>query len=138
MVKPPAARSRGSDRHLAGVHGELVGVPAEQRVAAVDVDRAENAERERQRDLVLEGVAGEHRVVLLDVDLHLLGQSPLLQETEDGGDVEVVLVLGRFAGLRLDEQRAVEADLVLVLDHHGEEAPHLVDSRLRSVLSSVS
>ncbi len=44
----------------------------EQIVAAVDVDRAEDAERRGQRDLVLEGVAGEDRVVLLDIDLHIL------------------------------------------------------------------
>ena len=59
-------------RHLRDVHGELVGVPAGLIVVAVDVDRAEDAERGGERELVLEGVAGEDGVVLLDVDLDLL------------------------------------------------------------------
>ena len=36
MVKPPFPQdSWKNHRHLAGIHGELVGVPAEQRVAAI-------------------------------------------------------------------------------------------------------
>ena len=59
-------------RHVERIVVELVGVPAVLRIAAVDVDRAEDAERVGQRDLVLEGVAGEGRVVGFDVDLHLV------------------------------------------------------------------
>jgi len=40
-------------RQLRNVHRELVGVPAEQIVAAVDVERAEHAERLGERDLVM-------------------------------------------------------------------------------------
>jgi hypothetical protein len=36
------------------------------------------------------------------------------------------LVLGRLLRLRLDQDRALEADLVLVLHHHVQEAAHLV------------
>ena len=85
------------ERHLRQVVRELVGVPAELLVAAVHVERAEDAERLRHGDLVLEGVAGEQRVVLLDVHLHLVLEAVALEEAVDGGDVVVVLVLGRLA-----------------------------------------
>ena len=65
-------------------------------------------------------------MVLLDVDLHVVGQSPFLEEAVNRRDVEVVLVLGRLARLGLDQQRALEADLVLVLDRHRQEAAHLL------------
>ena len=71
------------------------------------------------RDLMLERVAGERRVVGLDVDLDLVLEPVALEEAVDGGDVEVVLVLGRLLRLRLDQDRALEADLVLVLDDHA-------------------
>ena len=117
----------GGERHLRHVHGELVGVPAELVVAAVDVDGAEDAERAGERQLVLEGVAGEDGVVLLDVDLDLFLEAELLQHAPDRADVEIVLVLGRLLRLGLDEDGALEADLVLVLDDHGQEAAELVE-----------
>ena len=43
----------------------------------------------------------------------------------DGGAVVVVLVLRRLLGLRLDQQRALEADLVLVLGDQVEEPGEL-------------
>ena len=112
-------------RHLRQVVRELVGVPAQHLVAAVHVDGAEDAQRLRQRDLVLEAVAGEQRVVLLDVDLDLLLQAVRLEEAEHRGDVVVVLVLGGLGRLGLDQDGALEADLVLVLDDELQEAPEL-------------
>ena len=61
-------------RHFRHVVGELVGVPAGLVVVAVHVDRAEDAERVGQRQFVLEGMAGQDRVALLDVDLDLVLQ----------------------------------------------------------------
>jgi hypothetical protein len=49
-----------------------------------------------------------------------------LEEAVDGGAVVVVLVLGRLLRLGLDQQRALEADLVLVLDDQRQEAGELV------------
>jgi hypothetical protein len=83
-------------------------------------------------------MAGEDGVALLDIDLDLVLQAELLEEAVDGGDVVVVLVLGRLLRLRLDQDRALEADLVLVVDDHRQEAAGLLRSRFRSVLSSVS
>ena len=54
-------------------------------------------------------------------------QPVALQERVHGRDVAVVLVLGRLERLGLDEDRALEPDLVLVLDDHGQEAPVLVE-----------
>ena len=44
----------------------------------------------------------------------------------DRGAVVVVLVFGGLLGLGLDEQGALEADLVLVLSHHRQESGELV------------
>ena len=74
---------------------------------------------------MLEAVAGENGMVLLDVDLDLSLQVEGLQHAVDGADVVVVLVLGRLLRLRLDQDRALEADLLLVLDDHGQEPAEL-------------
>ncbi len=50
-----------------------------------------------------------------------------LEERVHGGDVVVVLVLGGLERLRLDEDRALEPDGVLVLDHHVEEPAELIE-----------
>jgi hypothetical protein len=70
-------------------------------------------------------------VVDFDVDPHFLRQTVLLQEGEHGGDVAVVLVLGGLEGLGLDEDRALEADAVLVLHDHGEEAAVVIELALQ-------
>ena len=60
---------------------------------------------------MLEGVAGERRVVGLDVELEMLVEAVGAQEGDAAGDVEIVLVLRRLLRLRLDEELALEADL---------------------------
>ena len=77
-------------------------------------------------DLVLESVAGQRGVVAFDVELELVGQAVLLQEGVAGSAVVVVLVLGRLARFRFDEERALKADLVLVFDHELHEPAKLV------------
>ena len=74
---------------------------------------------------------GEHRVALLDVDLHLVLEPVALQEAVHRRHVVVVLVLGRLLRLRLDQDRALEADLVLVLDDQVEEPAELVELALQ-------
>src|SRR5205807_9040866 len=64
---------------------------------ALPIYRAEDAERRRQCDLVLEAVARERRMVVLDVDLDFVLEPVGLQEAEHRRRVEVVLVLGRLA-----------------------------------------
>jgi len=75
-------------------------------------------------------MAGENGVVLLDVELDVGQQVVTLEEAVAGGDVEIVLVLGRLLGLRLDQERSLETDLVFVLDHQRDEAAELVEFAL--------
>ena len=124
--RPPPGRSRTGAARVFDRVRELVGVPAVLRVAAVRVDRAEQVVGGRVGDFVVERVAGEGRVVRLDVDL-VLGFEPVAAEkTVDDGDVVVVLMLRRLHRLRLDQQRPVEADAVLLFDHQVKEAGELL------------
>ena len=124
----PAAAEDLVDRqaHLVDRVGELVGVPAVLRVAAVGIDRAEDPVVEGIGDLVVERVARQGGVVDLDVDPELVEQVVTVQEAVDGRAVVVVLVLGRLLRLGLEQQCPGEADRVLVLGDHGEEAGQLV------------
>src|SRR5882724_7941207 len=77
-------------RKLGHIHRELIGIPAEQIVAAVDVERAQDAQGLCQRDLVLERMAGQNGVVLLDVEFDVVQQVVTPEEAIAGGDVEIV------------------------------------------------
>ncbi|AOW24381.1 hypothetical protein BJP26_13020 [Sphingomonas melonis TY] len=118
------------ERHFLDRVGELIGIPAVLRIAAVGVDRAKDAERARRRDLMFEGVAREGRVVRLDIDADLVLQPIALEEAVHRCRVEVVLVLGRFVRLGFDQDRAGEADLMLVIDDEAEEAAEIVEFAL--------
>ena len=73
---------------------------------------------------MLEGVSRECGVVHLDIHLEVLVQSVRLEESDDRLRVHVVLVLGGFHGLGLDEEGASEslgAGIVACLGkHHGQ------------------
>ena len=73
-----------------------------------------------------EGVPGERGVVDLDVELEIAEQAELAQEADHGRGVIVVLMLGRFAGLRLDEELALEALGAGVVAGDGEEAREIL------------
>src|SRR5208282_2373609 len=114
-------------RHEFGrVVGELIGVPARLIVVAIGVDRSQKPERGGERNLVLERVMREKRVADFDVELDLALEAEPAQEPGDGGDVEIILVLGRLLRLRFDQQHALEPDLVLVVDDQREEAAELL------------
>ena len=74
---------------------------------------------------MVEAVPRQRRVVDLEVEPILVGQVVSLEEARDRRAVVVVLVLGRLLRLRLDEQRALEADPVLVLGDHRQETGEL-------------
>ena len=126
-LNPPLPEAAGAqdgdhgERELLHVRVELVGVPAEQRVAGVRVDRAQHPLGGRDLDLVLEGVAGERRVVGLDVELEVLLEAEGAQEGDPARDVEVVLVLRRLLRLGLDVELALEPDPLRVVDRHVQE-----------------
>jgi hypothetical protein len=75
---------------------------------------------------VLEGVAGERGVVGLDVELEVFFEAVGAEEGDAAGDVEVVLVLGGLLRLGLDEELALEADALGVIDGHVEKRGEVV------------
>ena len=77
-------------------------------------------------------------MVDLDVDLHLVLEAVALQEGETRLRVVVVLMLRGLLRLGLEQDRAAEADVVLVLDDLVQEPAELVELCDRSVLRRVS
>ena len=65
-------------------------------------------------------------VVGFNIDLDFALQTVAAQKSVDCGYIVIVLMLGGFARLGLDQDRAFEANLVLVLHHHVQEATHLI------------
>ena len=104
----------------------MVGVPTVLWVASVGVDAAEDAVGNGVGNLVLEAVPGQGCVVDLDVDLVLVDEAIPVEEAVDGGAVVVVLMLGRFLGLGLQQQRASEPDRVFVFGDQVQEASELI------------
>ena len=92
------------------VCGELVGVPAEQVIAAIGVNAAQLAIGRGELEVVFKGVAGQGGVIGFDVEFELVQQVVFAEEAQDRGGVVVVLVLGRLFGLGLHEQGAGKAD----------------------------
>ena len=109
---------------------ELVGVPAEERVAAVGVDGTEGVGAHRDFHLVLHRVAGERGVVGLEVQFEVLQQAVFTEEVEAGGRVGIVLVGRGFARLGLDEELTLEADLLRVVDGEVQERGEVVELTL--------
>ena len=99
-------------------------------VAGVGVDRAQRPGADGDLQLVHHLVAGERGVVGLEVELEVGQQVVGPQEVQARGGVGIVLVLGRFLGLGLDVEGAAEADLLLVIDGHVEEAAEVVELAL--------
>ena len=138
--EPAAAQDlEHAERHLLDRHREAVDVPAEAVVAGVGVDRPEDAGVDGGGDLVGEVVARQRGVVDLDVDLDLVGEVVALQEGVHGGDVVVVLVLGRLERLGLDAgSRRRSRCGACARRPSTRNRPSWSSSRRRSVLSSVS
>ena len=78
------------------------------------------------RDLVMERVAGQRRVVRLDVQPVLVLEAVPDEEAVDRRGVVVVLVLRRLHRLGLDQERPLEPDRVLVLGDEMQEPGELV------------
>ena len=105
---------------------ELVGIPTVLRIASIGIDRTEDAVVDCVRNLMFERVPRERRVVRLDIDLELIEEVVALEEPVHRCAVVVVLVLGGFLRLGLDEQRPGETNRVFVLSDHGQKASELV------------
>ncbi len=55
-------------------------------------------------------------MVSFDVDLHFLVETVAREKAVNRGNIEIILMLRRLHGFRLNQDRALETDLVLVLD----------------------
>src|SRR5437762_14352988 len=77
----------------------------------------------------MKAVTRESRVVCLEVQAVLPGEVVALQESHDRRGVVVVLMFRRLLRLWLDEQRSLEADAVLVLRDHCQEARERSEER---------
>ena len=104
-----------------GVGREHVRVPAEHRLVAVGVDRAELATRGGGGDLVLTRVARHHAVVGLEIEREAARQPKVVEEAESRLGVVVVLVRRRLARLGLEQQLPLEADGVGEVGRELEE-----------------
>ena len=111
---------------FADIRVELVRVPAEQQVAGVRVNGAEGAGRDRNLDFVLESMAGESRVIGLDVELEVFLEAVGAEEGDAAGNVEVVLVLGGLLGLGFDEKLTLEANGLGIIHGHVQERREVV------------
>src|SRR5579875_2148365 len=116
-----------AESHRVDIVGELIGVPAEKRIAAIDVERTKDAEVGSRGDLMLKAVARKQGVVGLEIELYLVLQAVLLEEPEYRCGVEVVLMRGGLLWLGFDEDLTLEADLVLVVDDEVEHAGELLE-----------
>ena len=101
-----------------------------QQVAGVGVDRAQEALRAGVVEFMLDRMAGQRGMVGFDVHLHVIAQPVGAEEVDAGGRVEIVLVLGRLLGLRLEIELAGEADLLGVIDGHVHEGGQMLDLAL--------
>jgi len=88
--------------------------------------RGMQALRRGDLDFVLKGVAGERRVVRLDVELEVLLEAVGPEEGDAGGNVEVVLVLHGLLRLRLNQELALEADALRVIHGHVQERREMI------------
>ena len=115
--------------HLGGevdAGGELIGIPAHQRIAGVGVDRSEEALHAGIFQFVLHLVAGQRGMVGFNVHLHMLLQAVGPEEVDAGGAVEIVLMLGGLTRLRLEVELTGEADFLGVGDRHVHEPGEVI------------
>ena len=105
---------------------ELVGIPAQLRIAAVGVNGAEQPQCNGRRNFMMERMAGERRVVSFNIQFNLFFQTKLFEEAVNGRGIIVILMLGRLLRFGLNQQRAFKADFMLMLHHQLHKAANLL------------
>ena len=64
-------------------------------------------------------------MVCLDINPHFVFKAKAFEETVDRLRIEIILVLGWLMRLWLDQNRALEADLVFVFDDQRQETAEI-------------
>ncbi len=100
-------------RHLRHIVRETGRCPARLIVVPVHVDRPEDARAAAVASSCSKEMAGQDRVALFDVDLHLALKAKVLEEPINRGHIVIILVFGRLLRLGLDQDRAPEPILCL-------------------------
>ena len=135
-LTPPVVKAAVLEHRVHALRGEidigreLVGVPAEEHVAGVGVDRAKHARAAGDFHFVLHRVAGERGVVGFEIQLQVVDETVLAEEVAARRRVGIVLMLGRLLGLGLDVELAGEADLLGVVDGHVQELREMLELAL--------
>ncbi len=101
---------------------ELIGVPTEEWITGVGINRSEHALGGGDIDLMREGMAGEGSVIGFDVELEMFLEAVGAEEGDAAGDIEIVLMLGGFLRFGLDQELPFETNLLRVVDRHVHEA----------------
>ena len=70
-------------------------------------------------------MARQNRMALLDIDLHLALQPEVLEKAVYRRHIIIILMFRRFLRLGFNQDRALEPDLVLVIDHHLQHPARL-------------
>ena len=108
------------------VDGELVGIPSILSITTVSVNRTQHTCVNSTSQLMLEGMTSQCGVVHLDVHLEVLIQAMCLQETDNGLSVNIILVLRRLHGLRLNKECALESLAACIVASHAKHHGHVL------------
>ena len=114
-------------RREVDVGRELVGVPAEEQVARVGVDRAQGIVDAGVFEFVHHRVTGERRMIGLDVEFDNPVKSVATNEVQTGSGVEVVLMFGRLFRLWFKQELTGETDRLRVIVGHVHEAGEVIE-----------
>lgn len=129
---PPVLRPALAQNHqhrldrLLQVVGKLVGIPAVLRIPAVRIDAAQHACIRCALQLMVERVPRKRGVIHLDIDLEILIEAVMAQETDHRLGIVIVLVLGRLHRFRLDQEGSFETVFTGVIARHREHHRQMV------------
>ncbi len=116
------------DHRSPGCHSqirrELVGVPAQHRITLVDVETSQLSRRRSGSELALHRMTGEPSVIGLNVQHEVVPKIELTQKVQRRRRVEIILVGGGLHRLRFDQEHALKANFLSVINCQVKEASH--------------
>ena len=112
------------------IRGELVGVPAKQQVASVGIDGAQETLASSVFKLMFHRMAGESRVVGLDVQLDMILEAIASYEVDAIGGIKIILVLCGLLGFRFEEELPIKTNLLGVGHREVHKGRKVIDLSL--------